>query len=148
MPKLKASLYCVLIFVIIILLANTIFTQFICRIDFMILHQDFLDVAEELSRKEISFASIEKRRVSQCNGTIDETLFIESFTQRSSVKKLFYSGYETIEKTQNGIYFIKQYGLTRIKAIMYYPNGFSPEYNGLVTRYTKIEEGWYYSEQR
>ena len=74
----------------------------------------------------------------------------EIIYQNEAGQRISNLGYDMIRKTlDGGVYFFRFRMPKSGRGLMYYPNGFQPEYNGLITEYIPLtEDGWYYFAQK
>lgn len=106
-------------------------------------HNSFEKIAQYLSDYDYPIIYAKKENIISDNSpqTINSIVSAELFSRPYTVcvEKLGY--YEFVK--DGGIYFIKKVNLFGEFGIMFYPSGFIEEYDGLVTTFEELSDGWY-----
>lgn len=117
--------------------------------EYKLFTKDFIHIADYLTNYDypIIYASQDNIITTDDEQTINRLVSIEMFKMKSC-RKLHLLGYKKFNKDDGGIYFYRYMYLAKTTGIMYYPDGFKTEYNGLITKSEEFDNGWYYFEQR
>ena len=116
--------------------------------DFNEFRDSFESVAQYLSDYDYPIIYAKKENIISDNSTqtVNSIVSAELFSKpyAACVEKLGY--YEFVK--DGGIYFIKKVNLFGEFGIMFYPSGFSKEYDSLVTTFEELSYGWYSYQKR
>ncbi len=117
--------------------------------DYSNLKDEFNKLVNCLTLYEYPFIYVDKNtiiyddKIPTINSTVSKRIF-----NTEEWKNLDVTGYYKISKEEEAIYFYKYRNFDRLRGIVYCPGGI---YNGnmdLITAYEKIQDSWYYFEQR
>lgn len=112
--------------------------------DFYNFQDSFVKTAQYLS--DYNYPIIYVSREDIINDNREQT--INSIVSKELFEKPYGICLENLGYTKfiknGGIYFVKRIDMFGVSGIMFYPTGFLEEYDGLVTDFTELSDGWYY----
>ena len=108
----------------------------------------FHDIVEQLMQYEYPIIYIEEKSIiTDGEQTINSIVSKDILSQKNGIK-LSEMGYTTISKDHNGIYFYNYIDFSKSCGIMYYQKDFNKSDNIYIVKSIKIDDGWYYFEER
>ena len=112
--------------------------------DFTVCGEKMKIVADHLLNEEYPVIIINEEYTLSSDS--DKTINAEetkTVTQMTQWKDISGMGYYEIIKDNGGVYFIKNKGIFGIYGIMYFPNGFDPEYDTTIKKKKELQDNWY-----
>lgn len=103
----------------------------------------------EVAALLLNYSETDLRFSNDSNVTPTDLTKNEYFYKNNATKSVDKLGYDVIAKSyENGIYFFRFRQPFLGRGLMYYKNGFCPDYNENIIKYLPItEDGWYYFEE-